>query len=357
LKRLGKVHQEMERRNLVSFIVSNEFNVRYLSGFTGDTGWLLVNREGADLVTDFRYEEQATQEAYPGVKVVIDKRDVLAATCDRLAKVEGRIGLEAMALTYGAFEKLAGAVQAELVGIEGLVESYRKVKDDGEIGEITRAVEAADAVFAEVLKDIRPGMTEIELAAKLDYLLRRRSTDVPPFKTIVASGPRASLPHATPSDRVIALGDLLTLDFGASINGYCSDTTRTVVVGKASDKQREVYKIVLDAQLRAEAGLRAGLKGSEADALARQHIEAKGYGKEFGHSLGHGIGLQVHEEPRLSQKNDNPLEVGMVATVEPGVYIPGWGGVRIEDNVVVEEGGCRVLTKSSKQLIEIGGSR
>jgi Xaa-Pro aminopeptidase len=211
-------------------------------------------------------------------------------------------------------------------------------------------------VFDLVTKEIKPGMTEVELAARIDFLLRRRSTDVPPFKSIVASGERASLPHATPTERIIRKGDLVTMDFGASVDGYCSDLTRTVVVGKASDKQREVYDVVLEANLKAEAGIRAGVKGSEADGLARRHIESKGYGERFGHSLGHGVGLEVHEEPRLSLKNDKPLEKGMVATVEPGIYIPGWGGVRVEDIVVIESDGCRVLPRADKRLIEIGAS-
>jgi Xaa-Pro aminopeptidase len=240
--------------------------------------------------------------------------------------------------------------------MEGLIESLRKIKDSGEISSIAKAVAAGDAVFAEIVKEIRPGMPEVELAARIDFLLRRRSTDVPPFKTIVASGERSSLPHATPTDRQIGMGDLVKMDFGASLEGYCSDLTRTVVMGKASERQREVHQIVLDAQLRAEAGIRAGVKGNEADGLARQHIESKGYGERFGHSLGHGVGLEIHEEPRLSQKNESPLEPGMVVTVEPGIYIPGWGGVRIEDMIVVEDGSCRVLTSAPKDLIEVGGS-
>jgi Xaa-Pro aminopeptidase len=355
LTRLSRIRKEMAARGLSRLVVSNQLNVRYLSGFTGDTGWLLVGPDSASLVTDFRFEEQAAKEVLPEVTLAIDKRDVLAATCEALAKVEGRIGLEAASLSFAAYEKLAQAVNAELVGLEGLVEGFRKIKDAGEIACLTRAVEVTDTVFAEILKEIRPGLSEIELAARMDFLVRRRSTDVAPFKTIVASGERSSLPHATPTERVLRRGDLVKLDFGASVDGYCSDLTRTVVVGKANDRQREIFGIVLEAQLKAEAGIRAGMKGSEADALARQHIESKGYGERFGHSLGHGIGLEVHEEPRLSQKNDSPLEEGMVTTVEPGIYLPGWGGVRIEDDVVVEAEGSRVLTKATKDFIELGG--
>lgn len=357
MARLERLYQDMAARNLARFVVSNPHNVRYLSGFTGDTGWLVAEQGGASLITDFRFEEQASEEIQPGVKLVIDKRDVLAATCDALSGVGGKIGFEAASLTFAAFEKLSAAVPAEMAPFTALFEGYRAVKDREEIAALARAVAASDEVFAEIVKEMEVGMTEVELAARIDFLLRRRSTDVPPFKTIVASGERGSLPHATPTSRAIARGDLVTMDFGASVDGYCSDVTRTVTMGKASDKQREVYQTVLEAQLKAEAGIRAGVKGSEADRLARQHIEAKGYGERFGHSLGHGVGLEVHEEPRLSVKNDNPLEAGMVATVEPGIYIPGWGGVRIEDMVVVEDGGCRVLTRADKQLVEIGERR
>ena len=357
MKRLERIRAEMESRNLARFLVSSQFNVRYLSGFTGDTGWLIVEPGTANLITDFRYEEQASREVYPGVNVVIDKRDVLSAACDALAPVQGRIGFEAAALTFAAYEKLAGVVIAELMGLAALVESHRKVKDGEELAALTRACAASDAVFAEIVKEMKPGMTEIDLAARIDYLLRRRSTDVPPFKTIVASGSNGSLPHATPSSRKIEKGDFVTMDLGASVDGYCSDLTRTVVMGRASDRQREIYGIVLEAQLKAEAGIKAGMKGSEADGLAREYIEGKGYGENFGHSLGHGVGLEIHEEPRLSKKNDDPLEAGMVATVEPGIYIPGWGGVRIEDMAVVEEGRCRVLTAADKRLVEIGGAK
>jgi len=353
--RLGRLREQMERKNLAWMFVSNIFNVRYLSGFSGSTAGLVIGPQGANLVTDFRYEEQAGKEVYPEVKVIIDKRDVLAATCEMLSAAEGRIGFEGQNLAYSAFEKVAGAVRAELVSTQEMVEGLRKIKDQAELASMQQAARVADTVFGEIRKEVKPGVSETELAARIDFLLRRRSTDVPPFKTIVASGERASLPHAHPTDKKIAKGDLLTMDFGGSIDGYCSDLTRTVVVGKASAKQREVYQIVLDANLKALAGTKAGTRGNEADSLARQHIESQGYGERFGHSLGHGVGLEVHEEPRLSQKNTEPLEVGMVATVEPGIYIPGWGGVRIEDLVVIEAQGCRLLSAAPKELIEIGG--
>jgi Xaa-Pro aminopeptidase len=353
VNRLEALGKELAERELDRLLVSNIFNVRYLSGFSGSTGWLLVGREGATLITDFRYKEQAEGEVYRGIEIRIDSRDALAVVCEMAGGLKGKLGFEARSLAYAAYEKLRAAAR-DLVGTDGLVESLRKTKDESEIASIRRAVEIADAVFADIIKEIRAGMTEVDIAARIDFILRKKSSKVPAFKTIVASGEHSSLPHAEPTMRVIRDGDVVKMDFGAIWDGYCSDIARTVVVGKASDKIREVYGIVLEAQKEAIAGIRAGIKCSDADGSARQAIEAKGYGEGFGHSLGHGIGLEVHEGPRLSQKSEETLESAMTVTVEPGIYIPGWGGVRIEDIVVVRDDGCEVLTAAAKALVELG---
>jgi Xaa-Pro aminopeptidase len=354
VKRLEALAQSVHEHKIDKFIITNIFNVRYLSNFSGSTAVMIVDRDSAVLVTDFRYKEQAEGEVYRGVEVRIDTRDALTAVMDMLSEVGGRVGFEAASMTYGSYEKLKDKLKAEVVPIDGAVEGLRKAKDDSEIATIAKAVEIADAVFGEIVGEIKPGMTEVDLAARIDFLLRKKSSEVPSFETIVASGEHASLPHAKPTQRVIREGDLVKMDFGAIWDGYCSDLTRTVVVGKASEKVREVYEIVRTANERAVSGTRAGVKGSEVDALARDYITEKGYGENFGHGLGHGVGLEVHEEPRLSKKNDKPLEPGAVVTVEPGIYIPGWGGVRIEDMVVVEEDGCRLLTSATRDLLEVG---
>jgi Xaa-Pro aminopeptidase len=354
VKRLETLSQELAKQDIAHFAVSNIYNVRYLSGFSGSTGWLLVSPDKTILITDFRYREQAEGEVYRGVEITVDSREALAVVCETVGTLKGRIGFESGSLTYAAYEKLKAAC-GDPVPVSGLVEDLRKTKDPNEICSITRAVEITDAVFEEVVERIRAGMTEVDLAADIDYHLRKKSSEVPAFKTIVASGEHSSLPHAAPSMRVIREGDLVKMDFGAIWDGYCADLTRTVVVGKASEKVKEVYGIVLEAQKLAIAGIKAGLRGNEADRLARDHIEGKGYGENFGHGLGHGVGLEVHEEPRLSKKSEKVLEPGMVVTVEPGIYLPGWGGVRIEDIVVVEEDGCRDLTSASKVLHEVGG--
>ncbi len=354
MKRIEAVLKEMARQDLDQFVVSNVFNVRYLSGFSGSTAMMLLRRDRSTLVTDFRYKEQAKAEVFRGVEVEIDTREALKAVCEMLGDLKGKTGFEAGTLTYSAYEKLKAAA-GEAVATEGLIEDLREVKDENEIVSLKKAAKIADDVFSDIVKEIRAGMTEVDIAARIDYLLRLKSSEVPAFKTIVASGEHSSLPHASPTMRVVRQGDLVKMDFGAIWDGYCSDITRTVVAGRASDKVREIYGIVLEAQKSAIEGIRAGARCSDIDGLARQRIEAEGYGENFGHGLGHGIGLEVHEGPRLSKKSEGTLAAGMVTTVEPGIYIPGWGGVRIEDDVVVREDGCDVLTGASKELMEVGG--
>jgi Xaa-Pro aminopeptidase len=354
VSRLERLSAELKNRKLDAFVVSNIHNVRYLSGFSGSTAILFVGPEGPVMITDFRYEEQSAAEVGDPIEVRIEKRDALTATCDLAAEVRGRTGFESGSLTYASYEKLVGAVGGELVPAEGIIEKLRRVKDPGEIDLLARAAEIADQAFSRIVKEIRPGMTEAAVAARLDFHLREISTEVPSFDTICASGPNSSLPHAGVTTRVIEEGDLLKMDFGAIWKGYCSDITRTVVVGKASEKAQEIYGIVLEAQRKALEGIKAGLTGKEVDSMARDLIASRGYGDRFGHGLGHGIGLEVHETPRLSQKWEEPLEAGAVVTVEPGIYLPGWGGIRIEDDVVIEEGGSRNLTGATKELLEIG---
>jgi Xaa-Pro aminopeptidase len=354
VKRLDKLNEHLRTKQIDKFLVSNISNVRYLSGFSGSTAAMLVEPDGATLVTDFRYREQAEGEVYRGIRVEIDTREALTAIIDMIKGFEGKVGFESASLTYGVYEKLQNSLKAGLVPVEASVELLRQVKDESELATIAKSVDIADEVFAEIVTEIKPGLTEVDLAARIDFLLRKKSSQIPAFETIVASGEHSSLPHAKPTTRVIREGDLVKMDFGAIWDGYCSDITRTVVVGKASKRVHEIYDIVLAANEKAIAGVRAGIKGSDVDAVARDYITEKGYGEEFGHGLGHGVGLEIHEGPRFSRKDDTVLKPGMVATVEPGIYIPGWGGVRIEDIVVVEDGGCKVLTSSEKTLIEVG---
>jgi Xaa-Pro aminopeptidase len=354
VSRLDSLYSNLEARQIEKFLVSNMSNVRYLSGFSGSTAAMLVGPGKSTLVTDFRYKEQAESEVYRGIAVEIDTRDALTAILDMLSDFGGRLGFESGSLTYALYEKLANSLRASLVPVEASIELLRQVKDKSELACITKAVEIADEVFAEVVEEIGVGVTEVDIAARIDFLLRKKSSQIPAFETIVASGEHSSLPHAKPTPRAISLGDLVKMDFGAIWEGYCSDITRTVVVGKASERVLEIYDIVRAANEKAISGIRAGVRGSDVDGIARGYIEEKGYGERFGHGLGHGVGLDIHEGPRLSRKDETVLRPGMVVTVEPGIYIPGWGGVRIEDVVVVEDDGCKVLTSSDKALMEVG---
>jgi len=356
VKRLDAVAGELSKRGLAYLVVSNISNVRYLSGFSGSTAWLLAGRDGATLVTDFRYKEQAEGEVFKGVEIKIDTKDALTVMCNMAPELKGKVGFEAGSLTYAAYEKLRRAAGG-LTPVEGLVEELRKTKDDNEIVSISKAAAIADSVFGEIVGELKVGLSEVDVAARIDFMLRKKSSEVPAFRTIVASGPHASLPHATPTARIIRGGDLVKMDYGAIWDGYCSDITRTVVMGKATDKVKEVYDIVKEAQTRSIEGIHPGALCLEIDRIARDHIESKGYGENFGHGLGHGVGLEVHEGPRLSKtasKPDETLQVGNVVTVEPGIYIPGWGGIRIEDMVVVRQDGCEVLTSADRDLIEVG---
>ena len=353
MDRLRRLRERMAATELEGFVVSNIFNVRYLSGFSGSTACMFVTLDDAVLVTDFRYDEQARSEAYGGVEVRIDKRDALTVIGDMVGAFPGKLAFESGSLPFASYEKLCARADGNLTAVEGMPEKLRAVKEPQELEWIAEAVRITDGVFEIIVGELKPGMTEIEVAARIDYLIMTSAGDLSAFRTIVASGERGALPHAHPSERKLAMGDLVTMDFGAVYNGYCADLTRTVVLGEPTDKQQEVYEVVLAAQKRAVEGIRVGMTGKEADAIAREYIAGKGYGDEFGHGLGHGLGLEIHEGPRLSAKDDSVLAAGMVVTVEPGIYMPGWGGVRIEDDVVIEEDGCRVLTSSDKNLLRL----
>lgn len=336
-----------------AFVVSSPANRRYLTGFTGSAGTVVVGREEAYLLVDFRYVEQAKAQAQ-GVSVV-HYDDVHKSLGEILAKLKAKkVAFEAAHATVAAVRKLEEKIPGVTwTPVEDWVEELRAVKDAKELKAIQAAVDLADRAFAYILDRIR-GRTEREIAFDLEFFMRREGAAKLAFDTIVASGPNGALPHASPTDRVVQDGDLVTLDFGAVVDGYCSDMTRTVAVGKADDRQREIYQLVLEAQRAGLAAVRPGRTGKEVDAEARAVIERAGHGEHFGHGLGHGVGLEIHERPPvLSKAGEWVLKEGMVTSVEPGVYIPGWGGVRIEDLVVVTAEGCRVLTRSPKELIQV----
>jgi Xaa-Pro aminopeptidase len=353
--RQAAVVARCEAEGLDGLIVQSLPNLRWLTGFTGSAGLGFVGREGTVLVTDFRYAVQAPQESATVARVEVDQTNVW----DRLFKVvgveAGTIGFESHVATVADVERIAAGLRARPQATKGIVEGPRTRKDPDEVAAIRAAARLAEEALAELLPTVRVGETEYEVAARLEANLRRRGSEWHPFPTIVASGPRSALPHARTSERTIGKGEFLLIDFGAQVDGYCSDITRTFVVGAPADeKQRVVYDVVDDAARRAREGVRAGQTGKEADALARKPIAERGYGEAFGHSLGHGLGLEVHEAPRLSPIAEGILPDGAVVTIEPGVYLPGWGGVRIEDDVLLGTDRAEPLTGFPRSLTTLG---
>jgi Xaa-Pro aminopeptidase len=353
--RIEALRAGLEAAGLEAMLVASGCNRRYLSGFTGTAGALLFTPRGQYLLTDFRYMTQAPAQAvdYQVVEHAPDMMDTVKALLAEAGVT--RLGFEERHVSYADWSSWSKALApVELVPAGDLPEKLRAKKDEEEIAVIREAARLADAAYAHILHFVRPGVTELDLAAELESFMRKNGASGPSFDTIVASGERSAMPHGVASGRKLQSGEFVTFDFGALYQGYCSDLTRTIVVGEATDRHREIYGIVLEAQEHALANIRPGMTGREADALTRDVITRYGYGEFFGHGTGHGIGLEIHEAPRLSQRSDTVLEPGMVVTVEPGIYIPGFGGVRIEDDVVVTESGIHVLTSSPKAFFATG---
>ncbi|MGN0367821.1 MAG: M24 family metallopeptidase [Wujia sp.] len=363
----------LQQQNLQAMILTDGYNIHHLSGYTGHTGMLFVYQDGAKILTDSRYTEQVTIEAPEFDCVDIARVGYSETICKILESSEimnrknksFRIGFENEEISYKqykafqtAFHKLQEKyrIQIELVELNECINKLREIKTEEEIAKIAQAERIGDLAFTDILSYIDEykdkGLTEREIARMLEQRMYDHGAQALSFDTIAASGSNSSLPHATPSDRVLQDGDMLTMDFGCKYQGYCSDMTRTIHIGhNISTKQKEVYAVVLKAQTKALETIKPGVKCSDVDAVARDVIAKAGYGAYFGHGLGHSVGLYIHEEPRFSPSCDVILESGMVITVEPGIYLPGEFGVRIEDLIVVTEDGYRNLTKSEKRLI------
>lgn len=336
-----------------AIVITHLPNIRWLTGFTGSAGIAVLTGTRLALVTDFRYAVQAPQEVGPAVDVVVDRRNVWERV-QRLVTGLGVVAFESHVMTVREADRLAELLKGSVLQpTVDLIEQHRQVKDATEVAAIRAAGALAHAALAEVLPTIRVGEREIDVAARLEAALRVRGSEWHPFQTIVASGPRSALPHARTSERVLGRGELLLIDFGAQVDGYCADITRTMVLGRADPQQRVIHALVQEAQLRARTHVRAGMTGREGDALARDLIAARGYGDAFGHSLGHGLGLEVHEAPRLAATVESPIPVGAVVTIEPGIYLPGWGGVRLEDDVWLAPDGPVLLTDGHTDLLEL----
>ncbi|MDI4645344.1 M24 family metallopeptidase [Cohnella hashimotonis] len=352
--RIAKLRGEMALLGVDAILVTSGHNRRYLTGFTGTAGVVLITASDAVLLTDFRYTEQASAQA-EGVEVAEHPpTGYYERVAERLRSAGAlRLLFEDNTVSYAAYAQLKDRLApVELVPAGKVLEKLRAVKDAAELAVIREAADVADRTFAHILSFLKPGAKESDIALEMEFYMRKLGASGTSFDTIVASGERSAMPHGVASDRIIGAGEFVTLDFGAYYKGYCSDLTRTVVVGPATDRHREIYGIVLEAQLHALAHLKPGMTGREGDALTRDIITRYGYGDQYGHSTGHGIGLEIHEEPRLSYSApDTILLPGHVVTVEPGIYVPGFGGVRIEDDVVLTDDGIKILTRSPKELI------
>lgn len=352
--RVIRLREALELQNLEAILITGEVNRRYLTGFTGSSGYVLITGQRAYLLTDFRYMVQASEQAV-GFEIVEHAASVTDTLKELLQAGQiSRLGFEEENVMYSTYRNYETELSpCQLIPVAGLVEGLRVFKDDEELAIMKQAADLADRTFHHMLGILRPGVTELDMALELEVFMRKNGATSSSFETIIASGERSALPHGVASERVIKGNEFVKMDFGALLNGYCSDITRTVVLGTPSDKHREIYDIVLEAQLHTLEFLRPGMTGREADALARDVITRYGYGDQFGHSTGHGLGMEVHEAPRLSKLSDTVLQPGMVVTVEPGIYLPGFGGVRIEDDVVITENGIRRLTESTKDFTVI----
>jgi Xaa-Pro aminopeptidase len=328
-------------------LVSAPANIRYLTGFSSSNAALLVEPERLRLFSDFRYASAGRE--VEGVEFVEANRNLFAGLAELL---DGRIGFEATAVTYADYETLTGG-GLELVPRRGLVEALRAVKDDGELDAIRTAAEVTNRAYERFAQERFTGRTERELAWRLDELFHELGAKGPAFETIVAGGPHAALPHGRPTDREIGPGETVVVDAGALVDGYCADCTRTFATGALPDGLKEAYAVCLDGQQAGLDGVRAGTTGIDADAAARTVIDGAGFGERFGHGLGHGVGIEVHEAPRLSKTSDDTLAARNVVTVEPGIYLPGEGGIRIEDLVVVTDDGPEILTSFTKDLVTV----
>ncbi|MCH8645858.1 aminopeptidase P family protein [Staphylococcus lugdunensis] len=351
MSKLSQVRQQiLDAKKLDAIVILSDFNRRYLSGFTGTSGALIISQQQNILITDFRYIKQATEQA-TDFEIINRTHDLITEVKQVLLdKGFTIIGFEGHLVSYDTYKSLQDNT-ITFSSIANEIETIREIKSSAEIDLIKEAAHIVDDTYNYILTVAKAGMTEKEIKALLESKMLHLGADGPSFDTIVASGYRGALPHGVASDKIIEQGDMITLDFGAYYHGYCSDITRTFGIGKPKAQLEEIYNIVLESQQLAINQIKAGMTTQQADALARDYIDKHGYGDAFGHSLGHGIGLDIHEGPLLSKNTNNTLKVNNCVTIEPGIYVEGLGGVRIEDDILITENGCEVFTKCTKDLI------
>ena len=351
LARVNRLRALMKKNELDGFLVTSSYNLRYLTNFTGTAGLALITPEEAFFITDFRYIEQATEQI-EGYEIIKHNSDIYGEVVKLIeSKRIKNLAFEENYISFAEYSVLEEIIPCELFPIAGMIEELREVKDEEEIAIIEKACSIADLGFKHILTVIKPGMTEIEVANQLDFYMRSLGATSVSFDTIVASGLRSAMPHGVASEKLIEKGELITLDFGCYYEGYVSDMTRTFAIGDPGDQLTNIYQVVLEAQLKVIAEAKPGLTGVQLDAIARDYITECGYGEAFGHSTGHGIGLEIHEGPNVSSRATKQFVEGNVVTDEPGIYLPGIGGVRIEDDLLITKDGNRVLTNAPKELI------
>ncbi|HED24344.1 MAG TPA: aminopeptidase P family protein [Firmicutes bacterium] len=351
--RLKKLRPLLQQHNIDAVIITNPINLRYLSGFDGTSAVLLIGASDAGLITDFRYTEQAAAQA-GGFTIYRREEDLYKTIADIIKKKGwGRLAFEAKHVTFAEHREMAEKLPAELIPINESAESLRLIKSAAELELIGKGAAITADAFDYICSAVKPGLSEKELGLGLEMYLRRRGAEEKSFRYIVASGVRGAMPHGTASAKIMERGELVTIDYGAVFEGYATDMTRTVALGEPGKKRREIYAVVQEAQHAAAEALRPGIAAREVDGIARRIIEEHGYGDYFGHGLGHGVGLETHELPVLNKQSDTVLKPGMVVTVEPGIYIGGFGGVRIEDMLAVTENGADVLTEAARDLVVI----
>ncbi|HEY0827200.1 MAG TPA: Xaa-Pro peptidase family protein [Bacilli bacterium] len=341
----------LQDQHLEALLVTNRFNRAYMTGFTGSSGCVLITLDRAYLFTDFRYRSQAPLQARH-YEVIEHGPKVLESVKATLQELKiARLGFEQSDVSFALYSMIAQELEGIiLVPVSDVVEELRMIKSVEELQIMQEAADLADRTFTHILSFLRPGIPERDIALEIEFFMRKAGAASSSFETIVASGERSALPHGIASDRLLGSNEFVKLDFGAYYKGYCSDITRTIMLGKPSSKHKEIYDVVLEAQLNALEKIQPGMTGQQADALTRDIIISYGYGDHFGHGTGHGLGMEIHEAPRLTRTSDTVLKPGMTVTVEPGVYIPDFGGVRIEDDIVITETGLRILTQSTKDF-------
>lgn len=349
--RISKLRESMKENAIDTCIIYSIENRRYFSNFTGSSGTLIITENDVHLLTDFRYFEQAQSQVNDDVEVIEHKGGLLnESTADVIASIEGTIGVEGNLdlSTYRLFEEKNSEVEYTI--IDEIIMNIRRIKDSDEVEQIREGIRLCDLAFKHILDFIKPGMSEKEIGLELEYFMKKNGADSIKANHVIASGERSALPHGAASNRIVNVGEFVKMDYGAVVNGYYTDFTRTVVLGKPTEKQLHIYDIVHNAIQESLKHIGPGKLCSELDDIGRSVIQEAGYGENFGHSLGHSLGLNIHEKPAMRNTDHTKLEAGMVITVEPGIYISGWGGVRIEDLLVITEDGYENLTKSTKDL-------